>query len=183
MIRSLPTLVCAAALAVAQPPMPEVPSRTGPPMPRRPPNGLPATTIDPAQRLSFMAGVLASQMSLTAEQQSQMKTLVGQATEDAKPLQTDLRRNREAIRDAIKGGKGKSVLDPLLKASGALHSKLAALEAKTYTSFCAMLTPDQIANSNNAFSMISFVLESEHGGAPVTPPLGTPFPGARPRQN
>jgi hypothetical protein len=142
-------------------------------MPGRVAPGPPPATIDPAQRNSFLVQMLVQRMGLNDEQHSQASTIITRSADASRPIQDEIKKNRDDIRNAVKAGKNKAALDPLIQKAGALHAQISALEAKAYAELCAVFTPEQRTESDGAYDLIRMAV-----GPPIqTPKMGTPFPG------
>ncbi|MBI3210356.1 MAG: periplasmic heavy metal sensor [Candidatus Solibacter usitatus] len=112
---------------------------------------------DPNRRKAFLADVMASQLSLSKEQRKQLESILDKASASAMPLQEEIMKARSAMREAVKSLKPQSTLDVIQTQIGGLHSKVAAVEAKTYAEILQMLTPEQRPQSDMAFSMIGML--------------------------
>ena len=92
-----------------------------------------------SRRLDYLAGYL--ELSDTQKQQAQS---IFDAAEQAKTtLGGQLNSSRDALRAAAKANQSDAELDRLAAATGALEGQLAAIDAKAFSKFYALLTADQ----------------------------------------
>lgn len=136
------------------------------------PNGPP----DPQQRQAFLIDVMASQMNLGKEQRTQLQGILDKARESAKPIQEQILKTREAVRNTIREARPPATLDPLHKQLGHCYGQLVAIESKAFAEIWTMLTPEQKANSDVAYHMLGMLM------APPRPPGDRrPYPPPAPK--
>lgn len=90
-----------------------------------------------------MEARLATQLGLSADQQTQAKSIFGAAHETAKPVKQQLRQERQAVESAIEAGQPDQQIQQLASAEGPQLAQLAAIRASAFAKFRATLTPDQ----------------------------------------
>ena len=107
---------------------------------------------------------LATQLELTEEQKAQAKSIFGAARESALPIAQQLRQDHQAMRDAIKAGKSDAELDKLAGDAGALVGQLAAIHAKAFARFYALLTPEQKQKADQLHGLFEGMIRSRLDG-------------------
>jgi Spy/CpxP family protein refolding chaperone len=85
---------------------------------------------------------LTRELNLTPAQQSQAKTIFGQASEQAKPVRSQLRANTSALRAAVKAN-NTAEINQLSATTGNLIGKMVAIRSEANASFYKTLTPEQ----------------------------------------
>jgi Spy/CpxP family protein refolding chaperone len=124
----------AAGIAFAQAPAP-----SNPPQP-------------PAQHRQWVRGQMFERMStrlnLTEDQKQQAKSIWQAARESSRPVAQQLRQSRMALRDAAKSGRPDAEIDQLSANVGNLAGQMAAVRAKAFGKFYALLTPEQRAKAD-----------------------------------
>lgn len=88
-------------------------------------------------------GRLFSSLNLTDDQKAQAKSIFQSARQTAQPVAQQLRQVREALRNAAKSGSPDAEIDKLANAEAPLVAQLAAVRAKAFAKFYALLTPEQ----------------------------------------
>ena len=87
----------------------------------------------------------AQKLNLSPEQKEQATAIFSQARQDAQPLRQELRRNRQAMTQAIAAGKSESEIRQLATAQGNTVGQIIALRSQARARFAAQLTPEQKA--------------------------------------
>ena len=87
----------------------------------------------------------AQKLNLSPEQKEQAKAIFSQVRQDAQPLRQELRRNRQAMTQAIAAGKSESEIRQLATAQGNTVGQIIALRSQARARFAAQLTPEQKA--------------------------------------
>lgn len=95
--------------------------------------------------LVFIAGYL----DLTADQKTQLRTIVKDARTEAQAFAPQRKDLREAIREAVKNNTGDNAIQILATRQGDLHSQLAAIRIKAMVKFYKILTPEQKAKAED----------------------------------
>jgi len=92
-----------------------------------------------SRRLDFLAGYL----GLSDTQKQQAQAIFDAARQAATAARGQLLSARDALRAASKANQSEAELDRLASAAGAMEGQLAAIEAKAFAKFYALLTADQ----------------------------------------
>ena len=87
--------------------------------------------------------MLGTHLGLTDAQKQSAKEIFEEARKSAEPLATQLREGRKAVEEAVKANKSDAELERLAAAQGNLTGQIAAVRAKSFAKFCALLTPEQ----------------------------------------
>jgi Spy/CpxP family protein refolding chaperone len=82
-------------------------------------------------------------LHLTEAQKQQMKTLAQQTRQNAAPLRQELTKNRQAMAEAVRGGKSAAEVRQLAVSQGNIRGQLIALRSEARSKFYAGLTPEQ----------------------------------------
>ncbi|MGD0014774.1 MAG: Spy/CpxP family protein refolding chaperone [Bryobacteraceae bacterium] len=122
-------------LMFAQAPPPAGPPGGGP--------GMPGPRARAAHRFERLAAVL----NLTEDQKTQIRSIVRQSAEQAKPVHVQVRDNHKAIEQlvhsAAAGPDFDKQLQDLANTQGSLTAQLAVIHAKAQSQIWALLTPEQ----------------------------------------
>ncbi len=92
---------------------------------------------------NHMQNRLTTQLGLSADQQTQAKTIFSAARQTAQPIRAQLRQERQAVQQAIQAGQTDQQIQQLASAEGPQLAQLAAIRATAFAKFYATLTPDQ----------------------------------------
>lgn len=97
----------------------------------------------PAARGERMRAFVAEYLDLTETQKAEAKSIFDAARQSAEPARQQARQIRQAMKDAVTGGKPESEIDRLAAQAGPVATQLAATRAKAMAKFWAILTPEQ----------------------------------------
>ena len=86
---------------------------------------------------------MAATLNLTDDQKAQAKTIFQQAHASSQAIQAQVKDARQALANAAKAGASDAEIDRLANAEGPLMAQVAAIHAKAFEKFYAILTPDQ----------------------------------------
>jgi Spy/CpxP family protein refolding chaperone len=86
---------------------------------------------------------IAQQLNLTDTQKQQARSIFQQAREQAMPIRTQLKQNREALAAAVKNGQGDNEIQKLSKVEGNLLGQMTAIRTESAAKFYATLNPEQ----------------------------------------
>jgi Spy/CpxP family protein refolding chaperone len=86
---------------------------------------------------------MATQLNLTEDQKQQTRSIMQASRESSRLVVQQLRQSRQALRDAIKGGKSGAEIDQLSDNVGNLAGQLATMRARSFAKTYALLTPEQ----------------------------------------
>jgi Spy/CpxP family protein refolding chaperone len=167
-MRCAAVALVAAGFALAQQTQPAPP-------PEAAPTPAPPAATGQALRLSIA-------LDLSAEQTTEVQTIVDNETSQLQPLLPQLGENREAIHKLALGGATGEAFDTqiqsLATAQGSLVSQVAAIRAKSLSRIWALLTPPQ---RERAMQMPR-LLDPENPGIQARPrnPRGRPMRPLRP---
>jgi len=137
------------------------------------PPGMPGL-MEPRERLAFLLDVLASELGLNKSQRAEVQRLIHTARQSARPQQEQLLSTRRAIREAVKTGSPRSVLDGLHRELGALHVQLADIETRTFADIWLLLRREQRIDADIAYNMLGAMMLDLPGGP--APPFGGRMP-------
>ena len=109
---------------------------------------------------------MAARLNLTDVQKQQARSIWQSARESSRPVAQQLRQSRQALRDAAKSGKSDAEIDQLSAAVGNLDGQMAAVRAKAFAKFYALLTPEQrtMADQMAVHPRAMFMGGHEHSG-------------------
>jgi hypothetical protein len=119
---------------------------------------------DPARRSEMMVERLAQDIGLNKDQRKQMKGVIDNAQNSAKPLQQELQDTRKQIKEAIKAQKNQTELDALHQKLGATFAKLAAVQSSAFADALKLLKDDQKEDVDSIYDTLSMVTGSGGGG-------------------
>jgi len=109
----------------------------------------------PAQHRQWNRGQqferMSTRLNLTDDQKQQARSIWQAARESSRPVAQQLRQSRQALRDAAKSGKPDAEIDQLSANVGNLAGQIAAVRAKAFGKFYALLTPDQRTMADQMF--------------------------------
>jgi Spy/CpxP family protein refolding chaperone len=91
----------------------------------------------------MMLDRMAADLNLTDAQKQQAQSIFQSARESARPLHDQMKQSREALAAAVKNGASDAEIDRLAGALGPQMAQAAAMHAKTFARFYAILTPEQ----------------------------------------
>jgi len=111
--------------------------------------------LPPAQHRQWNRGQqferMSTRLNLTDDQKQQARSIWQAARESSRPVAQQLRQSRQALRDAAKSGKPDAEIDQLSANVGNLAGQIAAVRAKAFGKFYALLTPDQRTMADQMF--------------------------------
>jgi len=81
-------------------------------------------------------------LNLTADQKTQVKTIMQQAKTASEPLRTQMQTNRQALTAAVQSNNAAQI-QSLAAAQGVLQGQVLAIRSAANAKFYALLTPDQ----------------------------------------
>jgi len=84
-------------------------------------------------------------LDLTADQKTQIKTILQQARTAALPVRTQMQQNRQALTAAVKAN-NTAQIQTLAAAQGSLQGQIVAIRTGAEAKLYALLTPDQQAS-------------------------------------
>jgi len=130
----------------------------------------PAPAQPPAQHQRRQRGQMfekmAAKLNLTDTQKAQAKSIWQSARETSRPVAEQLRQARMALRQAAKAGQPAANIDQLAANTGQLTGQLAAVRAKAFEQFYAMLTPEQRTTADQLGNHFHGMFMHGHGNAP-----------------
>jgi Spy/CpxP family protein refolding chaperone len=88
---------------------------------------------------------MAAGLNLTDDQKVQAKAIFQQSRTEAQPLAAQLRQARQDLHAASTANAPQTQIDQLSSKVGSLSGQMAAIRAKAFSKFYALLTPDQQA--------------------------------------
>jgi Spy/CpxP family protein refolding chaperone len=108
---------------------------------------------------------IATQLSLTPDQKTQVSSIAQNAFSQAQPLVRQMRQNHQAIEQLVKGGTTANFdqqLQTLANSQGSLTAQLSVIRAKALAQAWALLTPDQQQKAGQLHDL--FGMEPGMGG-------------------
>jgi len=107
----------------------------------------PAPTTPHTGRHGAQAGAmldrLSARLSLTDTQKQQAQSIFSAARQSAKPVQAQLRQERQALQAAVKSGAPDAQIDQLANQMGPRMGQATAIHSKAFAKFYSILTPQQ----------------------------------------
>lgn len=94
---------------------------------------------------------LTDRLNLTGDQQMRVKAIFKEAREQNRPMAAKLRDERMALRNAVKTD-SLAQIDQITESNAALNARAEANHVKTMAKIYSILTPDQKAKFDSAFS-------------------------------
>lgn len=113
-----------------------------------------------------MLNRLTARLSLTADQQSQVKGILKETRAENKALQPKFREERMALDTAIKSD-SLGQIDQITQQNMTMNSKIAANHLKAVAKIYAILTPDQKAKFDQRFDRLMGVHAGAHSAKGV----------------
>ena len=102
-----------------------------------------AQTPAPAQpRSGWMVQRMTRHLGLTADQQTQVKSILKEAREQNKAIALKLRAERQALKSAVESGSHQQI-DRILTDNAQMNAQAEASYVKAMSKVYALLTPDQ----------------------------------------
>jgi Spy/CpxP family protein refolding chaperone len=98
-------------------------------------------------------------LNLTDAQKQQAKTIFQQARQSEQPLAQELKQNRQALRDAVKAGKGDGEILQLAVSRGHILGQVTAVRTQALAKFYSTLTPDQRARAGQTHLKIRQIVK------------------------
>ncbi len=100
---------------------------------------------DPTARMEQHLDRIGTLLNLTDNQKTQVKSIFESSFSQAKPIMTQLRDNRQAIEQLVKGGSGNfdQQLQTLANTQGTLTAQLTTIHAKALAQVWNLLNADQ----------------------------------------
>ena len=92
--------------------------------------------------------VLAALLNLNNPQQQQLQKILDDALASAKPIQDRLNGGKQSLFAAAQAADSDEQIDKLAGQQGALYAQNQALQARTFSKICKLLTKDQKAQIN-----------------------------------
>jgi Spy/CpxP family protein refolding chaperone len=105
----------------------------------------PATPAEPGVHAGRGGGRarLLRKLNLTPDQQMQARQIFQDARSQSGPVREQMKQLREQLRQAAKSGAGDATIDQLARQEAPLAGQLAAIRAKAFEKFYAVLNADQ----------------------------------------
>lgn len=103
-------------------------------------------TGTPGEGLANRLDKIATQLSLTPDQKTQVSSIAQNAFSQAQPLFSQMRQNHQAIEQLVKGGTTANFdqqLQVLANTQGSLTAQMSVIHAKAMAQAWNLLTPDQ----------------------------------------
>ena len=92
-------------------------------------------------------GRAAAALNLTDQQKEFGRQLMTDARKQVEPLTTELRQNRQQLRDAVKAN-DTAAIDRITQRQATLTAQISAVHSKAMAAFYAQLTPEQRAKAD-----------------------------------
>lgn len=109
--------------------------------------------------------VLAALLNLNNSQQQQLQKILDDALESAKPIQDRLNGGKQALFAAAQASNSDEQIDKLAGQQGALYAQNQALEARTFSKICKLLTNEQKPQINpTLYDMLETFLTIQPAG-------------------
>ncbi len=131
--------------------------------------GAGTTPPTPGQRAQNRFNRIADLLNLTADQRTQIQTIMQGTRTQAQALRPQMQGNRQDLMTLIKSGSSGADFDSKLQAlantQGSLMSQMTVIHAKAMAQVWALLTPDQQQKAGDLFGLM-------HGGFGMGGPGG-----------
>ena len=122
-----------------------------------------------------MLETISAELALDVQQRNQIKAIFDQTREAARPVQEELQKLRQSMKDVVKAGKDAEVKALSVKI-GDQHERLAALQGNAFGRVIKLLKPDQKNKADPIFDNLGAMTGGGRGGRPG----GFGPPGSRP---
>jgi hypothetical protein len=93
-------------------------------------------------------------LKLNKEQKKEVKTTLDDAQKLATPIHDQMMKGRQAIAEAVAGGKSQDEIDQLVNANAALDVQIAGIELKAFAAIYKGLDSDQQTKTAPVFMMM-----------------------------
>ena len=92
--------------------------------------------------------VLAALLNLNSSQQQQLQKILDDALASAKPIQDRLNGGKQPLFAAAQAADGDQQIEKIAGQQGALYAQITALQARTFSKMCKLLTKEQKTQIN-----------------------------------
>jgi hypothetical protein len=93
-------------------------------------------------------------LKLNKDQKKEVKATLDDAQKQATPIHDQMMKGREAIAEAVAGGKSQDEMNPLIHANAALDAQMAGIELKAFAAIYKGLDADQQTRTAAVFTMM-----------------------------
>lgn len=136
-----------------------------PPRPDGPGPGGPRDRGNPERMGEMMLETISAELGLDALQRNQVKAIFDQTREGARPIQDELQKLRQSMKDVVKAGKDAEAKALAVKI-GDQHERLAALQGNAFGRVIKLLKPDQKTKADPIFDSLGAMTGGGRGGRP-----------------
>jgi hypothetical protein len=112
--------------------------------------GIPTIPFAGGTRFDRMAEAL----KLNKEQKKEVKATLDDAQKQAAPIHDQMMKGRDAIAEAVAGGKSQDEINQLVNANAALEARIAGIELKAFAAIYKGLDSDQQTRTASVFMMM-----------------------------
>ncbi|MGH9691247.1 MAG: Spy/CpxP family protein refolding chaperone [Candidatus Acidiferrales bacterium] len=110
--------------------------------------------------------VLAALLNLNDSQQQQLRAILDDALQMAKPIQDQLNGARQSVFLAARAARSDDEIGKLANQQGVFYAQITSLQARTFSKICKLLTRDQRAQVDSSlYDMLETFVSSESSGA------------------
>jgi Spy/CpxP family protein refolding chaperone len=93
-------------------------------------------------------------LKLNKDQKKEVKAALDDAQKQATPIHDQLMKGRQAIAEAVAGGKSQDEINQLVNANAALDAQIAGIELKAFAAIYKVLDSNQQAKTQPVFAMM-----------------------------
>jgi len=105
-------------------------------------------------------------LKLNKEQKKQVKTTLDDAQKQATPIHDQMMKGRQAIAEAVAGGKSQDEINQLVNANAALDAQIAGVELKAFAAIYKGLDSDQQTKTAAVFMMMKGLFNGKNWNSP-----------------
>jgi hypothetical protein len=105
-------------------------------------------------------------LKLNKEQKKQVKATLDDAQKQATPIHDQMMKDRQAIAEAVAGGKSQDEINQLVNANAALDAQIAGIELKAFAAIYKGLDSDQQTKTAPVFMLMKGLFSGKNWNSP-----------------
>jgi hypothetical protein len=105
-------------------------------------------------------------LKLNKDQKKEVKAILDDAQKLATPIHDQMMKGRQAIAEAVAGGKRQDEIDQLVNANAALDAQIAGIELKAFAAIYKGLDSDQQTKTAPVFTMMKGLFNGKNWNSP-----------------
>ncbi len=122
--------------------------------------GMSVPNLGPSRpnRLETMSEIL----KLNKDQKKEVKSIMDEGQKQAVPLQSELKKNREQIAEAVASGKSQDEIGPALKTYAETEARMARVELEAFVKIYKLLDTEQRPRGSGVFQMMGGIFAGKN---------------------